>query len=428
MNKWMKVMMASALVAATAGCASAEKTGEGNAGTNPAAQVKGPDMSKPITLTMYQRYGNNDDEFKKFFQDPLSKVFPNVTLQLVRPKSLDELLTAGQIPDIIQDWNGNFTLHNDNGLLQDMTPLLKKHNIDIGQFDQAYINALQTPQMLQGIPLFSQFNALYYNKDIFDKFGVPYPKDGMTWEETLELGKKLTRNVDGVQYTGLNYDEFNRLHMPFSISMIDSKTGKANVGAAQWKEIFELGYKLHNIGQGTLPTGAGSNFPKLTVAMAASVNMLSTLADPKNAALNWDIAQFPQHRQLPNVANQVDIHALFVPKGAPHPEEAMEVIKALTSKEIQTIRSKDYAQMTVLADPAVKNTLGQNVPYLKGKNIEGIMKSKVSPYPTPTKYDGQIRNIIKKYFNEYAAGKIPDVNSALRQAQEEADKYLEQKK
>ncbi|MBE1440619.1 hypothetical protein [Paenibacillus sp. OAS669] len=144
--------------------------------------------------------------------------------------------------------------------------------------------------------------------------------------------------------------------------------------------------------------------------------------------MNWDIAQFSTHPQLPDVVNQVDIHAMFIPKGSSHPDEAAEVIKALTSKEIQMFRAKEYGQMAVLTDPAVKNSFGQNVPALKGKHIEAITKSKVSPYPTPTKYDGQIRSIIDKYYNDYVKGKIPDANTALRQAQEEADKYLKAQK
>lgn len=53
------------------------------------------------------------------------------------------------------------------------------------------------------LPLFRNIQATFYNKGIFDKFGVPYPKDGMTYDEAIELAKKVTRSVDGVQYYGL---------------------------------------------------------------------------------------------------------------------------------------------------------------------------------------------------------------------------------
>lgn len=36
-------------------------------------------------------------------------------------------------------------------------------------------------------------NILVYNKNLFDELGVPYPHEGMTWEELFALGKKFSR-------------------------------------------------------------------------------------------------------------------------------------------------------------------------------------------------------------------------------------------
>ncbi|NOU90117.1 extracellular solute-binding protein [Paenibacillus sp. LMG 31460] len=44
--------------------------------------------------------------------------------------------------------------------------------------------------------------VLYYNKDIFDKFGISYPRNGMTWDEVYDLAKKLNRTEDGISYRG----------------------------------------------------------------------------------------------------------------------------------------------------------------------------------------------------------------------------------
>lgn len=43
-----------------------------------------------------------------------------------------------------------------------------------------------------GLPLRKTFWALYYNKDIFTKANIPFPKDAMKWSEFRELAKKLT--------------------------------------------------------------------------------------------------------------------------------------------------------------------------------------------------------------------------------------------
>jgi multiple sugar transport system substrate-binding protein len=44
--------------------------------------------------------------------------------------------------------------------------------------------------------------VIYYNKDIFDKKGVPYPEKGWTWEEYQETVKKLSFEEDGTKYYG----------------------------------------------------------------------------------------------------------------------------------------------------------------------------------------------------------------------------------
>lgn len=39
--------------------------------------------------------------------------------------------------------------------------------------------------------------VVYYNKDLFDQAGLPYPSDSWTWEEFVVTAKALTRDTDG---------------------------------------------------------------------------------------------------------------------------------------------------------------------------------------------------------------------------------------
>jgi multiple sugar transport system substrate-binding protein len=39
--------------------------------------------------------------------------------------------------------------------------------------------------------------AVYYNKAIFDEYGVAYPEDGWTWDDLVETAKTLTKDTDG---------------------------------------------------------------------------------------------------------------------------------------------------------------------------------------------------------------------------------------
>jgi multiple sugar transport system substrate-binding protein len=44
--------------------------------------------------------------------------------------------------------------------------------------------------------------VIYYNKELFDRSGVPYPKDGWTLDDMVERTRRLTRQDGGVQYWG----------------------------------------------------------------------------------------------------------------------------------------------------------------------------------------------------------------------------------
>ena len=79
---------------------------------------------------------------------------------------------------------------------------------------------------------------MYYNKDLFDRFGVPYPKDGMTWDEVYALAQKVTRTEGGVAYKGFAFQDFylftaNQL----SLSFVDGKTEKSVVNSDGWKKL-----------------------------------------------------------------------------------------------------------------------------------------------------------------------------------------------
>ncbi|CAG7633456.1 extracellular solute-binding protein [Paenibacillus allorhizosphaerae] len=59
---------------------------------------------KPVTLQVFQSSaGITDSEFEELFAKPVKSKYPNVTLELIRESkaSINQLMTAGEFPDII---------------------------------------------------------------------------------------------------------------------------------------------------------------------------------------------------------------------------------------------------------------------------------------------------------------------------------------
>ncbi|WP_374017918.1 extracellular solute-binding protein [Paenibacillus thiaminolyticus] len=79
--------------------------------------------------------------------------------------------------------------------------------------------------LLYGMPIEGTQKALYYNKAIFDKFGVDYPRDGMTWDEIQDLAKQVTAERDGVKYRGLSFGHYSIPLTQFGVNGTDPETG-----------------------------------------------------------------------------------------------------------------------------------------------------------------------------------------------------------
>lgn len=78
----------------------------------------------------------------------------------------------------------------------DLSESIKRHQMDLSQYESYMINDIR--KMGKGsmiaLPYYADFSGVtYYNKDIFDLLAVPYPKDGMYWEDYYNLSRQLTR-------------------------------------------------------------------------------------------------------------------------------------------------------------------------------------------------------------------------------------------
>src|SRR5699024_8042011 len=85
-----------------------------------------------------------------------------------------------------------------------MNELMEKHGIDPEAFESPYLDSATMDGQIYMLPISNSGFVMYYNKELFDRFGLGHPWDGMTWDETIALANEFTRN-DGEQYVGLWY-------------------------------------------------------------------------------------------------------------------------------------------------------------------------------------------------------------------------------
>ncbi|GAA4864690.1 sugar ABC transporter substrate-binding protein [Paenibacillus vulneris] len=418
------------LTSLLAGCSS----GSTDSGSSPAAGTgKNEVHHEPVTLMLHPGQMITPEDLELMINEPLHRKYPYITVQVIdRTKNnLENHVASGSQLDLITTWNGSMSAAMDLGVFEDLTPLAKADGFDLGRFDQQALETIKTISndgKLYGLPYNRQFNALYYNKDIFDKFGVEYPKDGMTWEEVIQLSKKLTRTVDGVAYRGLDPESIQRLSFPLSLNIVDAATNKTTISDNYdtFKKLFELGKDVYALPENKPPkwgTSTNDSFIKdKTVAMTATVNMFPYIAQAPE--FNWDVVQYPSYKDKPNVAGMYDLHIMSISKTSQHKEEAMKVLEVLFSDEVQMIATKKTGRISLLNDPKFQQAYGADMPILKGKHLEGIFKSKPAPAPRLSTYYSKAVSILESHFRQYVDG-AKDTNTALREAEDEINKYVQ---
>ncbi len=121
--------------------------------------------------------------------------------------SLGISLSAAQPdPDVI--WvkdMGSMLQMADKKQLLPLDDFMKKDNLDLSIYNGA-AEQLQYNEATYGLPYRSDWYILYYNKDLFDAAGVPYPSNDMTWDEYYDLAAKMTSGEGSAKvYGGHNH-------------------------------------------------------------------------------------------------------------------------------------------------------------------------------------------------------------------------------
>jgi multiple sugar transport system substrate-binding protein len=414
------------------GC-SASDSQQSSGGNEPAAAAV--NNSKPITLRVYQIHGSyTQDEVQKIMADPVKKKFPNITLEFLingGGRKLDDYITAGDIPDMFMfahQFTNDFTKLN---LLMDMSSLIKSHSLDLNKFDPTTIADIRDfgPKgEIYDIPYSITFSALYYNKDIFDKFGVPYPKDGMTWDDAIDLGRRVARTDGGVVYKPLEPFTARHLGSVLSLPYVDPKTNKATVATDGWRTVFKVYQDIRALpGNNETKPGPVDAFLKdQNLAMLANYSGMLGRIEEQTAAgtmFNWDFTSYPNFPQAPGKGLGLEAHVLTISQTTKYKEEAFQVISFLTEKENQILASQNK-RLTSLNDSAIKAEFGKNSAFLNGKNLTGVFKNVAARNPAPSIYSNLVLPLVNTASNNVAAGKT-DINTALKDADEKANQAIQ---
>ncbi|CAG7626109.1 hypothetical protein PAESOLCIP111_02796 [Paenibacillus solanacearum] len=428
-KKLFKIVITSALTLGSAvGCSN--NTNSINSVGN---EVNTSKSTQPVTLTLYSMPAFDQDEIQKNIIDPVTKRFPYISFEVLQSDgpnqeaTFQKFMSSGTVPDITMTNYDTIRILQDMKVSMDLSELLQKNNVDLAKFNPQAIDALKmynNGKGLVALPYFLNLQTLMYNKDIFDKFGVSYPTDGLSWNQAVEKAKPVTRMVDGIQYLGLNPGRPYVLSTQLDQQWVDLKTNKPAVQTDGWKQTFDTMKQIYSI-PGNLPSVKNQFWDinptmmnKKIQAMAMvwwnglllNVNKLNKTGD----TLNWDIVTTPVFESAPKQAPFLDQFVWSISSQSKHKDAAFDVIHYLTSTEMQK-KLAESGYIPSLIEDNVRRSLGAENTALQGKNLQSLFKSTYAKPMVPVNFNA---NALMNATYEDVMYKNEDVNTALRKLDE----------
>jgi len=131
-------------------------------------------------------------------KEAFEKANPDIIVEIIDIPSADYtqklqvMLNGGSDVDVfwIKDADTTRALVN-RGQLEDLSDYIRRDGINLAEFN-GLAEMFQMDGKTVALPVSTGYYILYYNKDIFDRAGVPYPSNDMTWGEWEQLAGRLT--------------------------------------------------------------------------------------------------------------------------------------------------------------------------------------------------------------------------------------------
>ncbi|MFH5182036.1 ABC transporter substrate-binding protein [Paenibacillus sp. TAB 01] len=193
-KKWFTIPAASlALMMSIVGCSS-------GSGQVEDAKTAAEDNT-PITIQYWHSHADTQIEALNYMIAEFHKKYPNITVEPVFQgaytdlhKKLQAAVAAKEVPAVTNVEVSVLPTFADGGVFADMTPYIKRDNVDLNDFSKGMLQAYSYNNKQYGFPLIVSTSVMVYNKTMLDQLGVKPPQ---TWAEIEDFNKKVTLKENG---------------------------------------------------------------------------------------------------------------------------------------------------------------------------------------------------------------------------------------
>jgi multiple sugar transport system substrate-binding protein len=306
-------------------------------------------------------------------------------------ETLATQIASGNAPDIVGPV-GRDASNEYAGLYLDLEPLIESTGVETSQWAEAAIdNQREADGTLVGLPFASFPSGIFYNRDLFDEAGLPYPPqeygpDGTAvygertefegpWDfaKVQEIAEILTVDGNGVDATDPAFDPATTVqwgyHWQWTTRVFQNgsywgagypmtEDGSADIPAV-WEEEWQ--WYFDNIwARGISPSQAQMDAVGDNVFQTGNLAMAGThlwytccIRDEENGIAGdfWDLAVMPSHNGVVTANMHADTFRILA--STEHPDEAFQTMYYLLTEaalDLLTAYGAAPADPTLLTD------------------------------------------------------------------------------
>jgi multiple sugar transport system substrate-binding protein len=336
-------------------------------------------------------------------------------------------LVGGDGPDLFMMNGPNFNKFASLGLLSDLQPLIEKDGVDTSVYPQGINELYKLDGHAYGIPFYLGSVGLFYNKELFDQAGVPYPDESWTWDTLKEKAALLTdKAANKYGYIAVNADQigyYPLIHQAGgSVISADKKTSgldsEGTIKAIQFmKDLMDQG--ISPSAQQQLETEALQIFGSGNAAMYPggsfdAFNLNKLLGD------KLGVTVLPSGEQS---GFYVHGSSWVINKQSKHQQEAWELLNLLAGKAGQELLGKNAINFPAYTDYV--DLWAQSIPSLDMKAFVVSLPDAVA-YPV-SQNTSEWQKVMAASITEALTGAVP-VEEALSKAAQQMNEILSRDK
>ncbi|KAB8140079.1 sugar ABC transporter substrate-binding protein [Chloroflexia bacterium SDU3-3] len=294
---------------------------------------------------------------------------PNVKIELVEVSSAEYqdkvniMLSGGDDTDIItvKDTPGYSAMLTRNQIVP-LNSYIEADKLDLKAYNGA-TDELTYEGKLYAMPFRSDIWVLYYNKDLFDKAGVAYPTNDMTWAQYDELARKMTSGSGSDKVYGTHYHTWrSTVELP---TVQDGKNSIITTDYSFMKPMYDMVVKMQDDGIimdfGSLKAGNvhySGVFKNQQVAMLPMGSwFVGTMIKAKaagEATFNWGVAKYPHPEGVAAGTTAGTLTSLAINASSKHQDAAWDFIKFYSGAEGAKVLASTGNLPALRTDEALK--------------------------------------------------------------------------